>query len=225
MHNSLNPYLDELESEGYSLVKGFFRKSEIKALEDSLPSVQNTRFCLDKIPALRTYAEKIKKELSRNYRHLFFNRSIFFNKSADKNWAVLWHQDLTVCVKEQIDIESYGPWSLKEGIPHVQAPFQILNKMITTRLHIDDTSSSNGALKVIPRSHFKIHSREGIKELEHNSITIDAEKGDLLLMKPLLLHSSESSHELSHSRRILHLEFLSQNLEKPLMLYHSQNIL
>src|SRR5689334_9888517 len=43
-------------------------------------------------------------------------RSILFDKTLDANWKVAWHQDLTICVRERIDAEGFGPWSLKEGI-------------------------------------------------------------------------------------------------------------
>ena len=79
-------------------------------------------------------------------------RSILFDKTADENWPVAWHQDLTIAVGEERAMPGYGPWSQKEGIPHVQPPLSLLQNMITLRFHLDDTPASNGALQVIPGS-------------------------------------------------------------------------
>jgi hypothetical protein len=80
-------------------------------------------------------------------------RSILFDKTPDENWPVAWHQDLTISVSEERQIHGYGPWSRKDGIPHVQPPLALLRQMVTFRLHLDDTPESNGALRVIPGSH------------------------------------------------------------------------
>lgn len=221
MQKILKCHLNELESEGFCLVRGFFSGHEMKELKKNLHIQSNTRFCLGKIPILQSYAKAITNDLSQFTKNLAFNRSIFFNKTPKRNWAVLWHQDLTICVKERVETEAYGPWSLKDGIPHVQPPLHILSSMITTRLHIDPASSDNGALKVIPQSHQKILARNEIESLTKNPRIIEAEQGDLLLMKPLLLHSSESSSLSSFKRRILHLEFLTQKLSNKLSLFHS----
>jgi hypothetical protein len=49
-------------------------------------------------------------------------RSILFQKPSSFNWRVPWHQDVLIQVREQRDLSGYGPWSIKEGVPHVQPP-------------------------------------------------------------------------------------------------------
>jgi hypothetical protein len=98
-------------------------------------------------PALRLL---IEPNLGREARVV---RGIFFDKTAEANWKVAWHQDLTIAVRERIDVEDYGPWSVKAGIVHVQPPIAILENMLTIRIHLDDTDELNGALQVIPGSH------------------------------------------------------------------------
>ncbi|MBG7609140.1 MAG: phytanoyl-CoA dioxygenase family protein [Verrucomicrobia bacterium] len=80
-------------------------------------------------------------------------RSILFDKTATENGPVAWHQGLTICTKQEIPTEGYGPWSNKDGVPHVQPPVALLKTMVTTRIHLDPTNSNNGALMVIPGSH------------------------------------------------------------------------
>jgi ectoine hydroxylase-related dioxygenase (phytanoyl-CoA dioxygenase family) len=77
--------------------------------------------------------------------------------------------------------------------------------MLTARVHLDDATEENGALKVVPGSH-----RTG-KALELGAgppHTVLAARGDVLLMRPLLAHCSHRSHPgTRRRRRVLHLEF------------------
>jgi hypothetical protein len=138
-------------------------------------------------------------------------RGIYFDKTPETNWLVAWHQDLTIAVRDKIDVRGYGPWSLKEGVPHVQPPVQLLEQMLTVRLHLDDCDESNGALHVIPGSHRSGRlSTEAIRRLRSEQITVVCRvaAGDALLIRPLLLHSSGRSRSGGH-RRVLHIEYAS----------------
>ena len=64
-------------------------------------------------------------------------RAIMFDKSTDANWLVPWHQDLTIAVQARVEAEGFSPWSIKEGVPHVQPPVALLEQMLTVRLHLD----------------------------------------------------------------------------------------
>lgn len=139
-------------------------------------------------------------------------RSILFDKTAEANWPVAWHRDLTICV-ERLDrkpIDGYGPWSQKDGDSHVQAPLDLLRRMITIRVHLDHADSENGALRVVPGSHQ--HGLEGGGDLcaslmdEEKVVSCDCAAGDALLMSPLILHSSPRSKNVSR-RRVLHFEY------------------
>src|SRR5690349_3464988 len=65
-------------------------------------------------------------------------RAIWFNKSAAANWLVAWHQDLAIAVRERVDVPGFEAWSVKEGVPHVQPPAEVLQRMLTVRIHLDD---------------------------------------------------------------------------------------
>ena len=141
-------------------------------------------------------------------------RAIYFNKSSETNWLVAWHQDLTIAVTHQADVPGFGPWSTKDGVVHVQPPVELLQDMITLRLHLDDTDESNGALKVLPGSH--VHGRLAAADIERLRGSIPeeicrAQRGDALLMRPLILHASGRSTSDRH-RRILHIEYAGNDL-------------
>lgn len=146
----------------------------------------------------------------------FIVKSIYFNKPAASNWFVAWHQDLTISVKEKVDIDGFGPWTVKPGQFAVQPPLSILEDNFTVRLHLDNTTVQNGALKVVPGSHRKGIYRTGdIDWSAENEAICEVPAGGLMLMKPLLLHSSARSTN-DQQRRIIHIEFSRQTLPAPL---------
>jgi hypothetical protein len=65
-------------------------------------------------------------------------RGTLFDKTPNANWLVPWHQDLTICVKQRIDVAGYGPWTIKAGVRHVQPPMAVLDAMLAVRIHLDD---------------------------------------------------------------------------------------
>ena len=141
-------------------------------------------------------------------------RALFFDKTADANWRVAWHQDVTIAIVEKIETAEFEGWSIKEEIVHVQPARRILEGMVTIRLHLDDCGADNGALKVIPGSHphGKLNAAQ-IREwtLNENTFICEASKGGALLMRPLLLHSSSPSQNPLH-RRVLHIEYATDEL-------------
>jgi hypothetical protein len=145
-------------------------------------------------------------------------RAIYFDKSADTNWLVPWHQDLMVAVRERAEVPEFGPWSVKDGIPHVRPPAKLLEQMLTVRLHLDEADAANGALRVLPESHrFGRLSADQIQELraEQAEFVCAVPAGGALLMRPLLLHASSRSTSTRH-RRVLHLEYAAFELPREL---------
>lgn len=150
-------------------------------------------------------------------------RSILFDKTPDENWPVPWHQDLTIAVAEEKNIPGYGPWSRKDGAVHVQPPATLLQRMATVRIHLDDTSSENGALRVVPGSHLfgKIPSEAAAARVGDLTVTCECLPGDILVMSPLILHSSRKSLR-PHRRRILHFEYARLEDLDSLLNWHEQ---
>jgi ectoine hydroxylase-related dioxygenase (phytanoyl-CoA dioxygenase family) len=145
-------------------------------------------------------------------------RGIYFDKRPETNWLVAWHQDLTLALKEQAEVPGFGPWSVKEGVPHVQPPMKLLEQILTVRLHLDDTDSSNGALRVLSGTHrLGRLSAEAIQScrVTHEEVLCEAKAGDVLLMRPLLLHASSRS-SCPRRGRVLHIEFAGFPLPAPL---------
>jgi hypothetical protein len=150
-------------------------------------------------------------------------RGIYFDKTPEANWSVTWHQDLLIPVRERIETEGFGPWSMKEGIMHVQPPAWALEQMLTIRLHLDDTDETNGALQVVRASHqHGVVSSEAVDELSASGEVVPCcvRAGGALLMRPLLLHSSRKTGSKRH-RRVIHLEYTGCELPNGLAWHNS----
>lgn len=143
-----------------------------------------------------------------------FVRAILFNKTQQNNWLVTWHQDKTIALSSRLNIKNWGPWTIKDDVQHVQPSVDVLNDMVTFRIHLDDSTLENGCLQVMPRSHQKgILSQTEIVQYvaSHAPETIQAMANSALIMRPHLLHSSKKSSEPCQ-RRVLHIEFSSYEL-------------
>jgi ectoine hydroxylase-related dioxygenase (phytanoyl-CoA dioxygenase family) len=141
-------------------------------------------------------------------------KGIYFDKNPSANWLVPWHQDLTITVRERREAPGFGPWSVKDGLPHVQPPTEIMENIIALRVHLDDAGADNGALRVLPGTHQRgrIPGAE-IPRLarEITPVICAAKRGDVLIMRPLLLHSSPICAAPRH-RRVIHLEYTTADL-------------
>lgn len=154
----------------------------------------------------------------------FAVRAILFDKTAESNWKVAWHQDLAIAVRERRELAGWGPWSVKAGVPHVQPPTAVLENMLTVRIHLDACDEENGPLRVLPGSHRdgKL-SPSAIEEWKQRTrpVEIRCAAGALLLMHPLTLHASSASTRPAH-RRVIHLEYAAGPLPEGLDWYERQ---
>ena len=143
----------------------------------------------------------------------FAVRGIFFNKNPKANWKVTWHQDCVIAVKEEVEIEGWGPWSCKAGVTHVRPAASIVEQMLAIRVHLDDCGEDNGPLRVIPNTHTQgfLSDRQIQDWPKETAVTCTVHRGDAILMRPLLLHSSSTATKPSN-RRVIHLEFASNEL-------------
>lgn len=208
--------------DGFAVVGEVLTLAEVEALRSQLGPVDGAgRRGLLAVPVVMKIARSAKL-LALARAHLPAEpkpvRAIYFDKSPMANWHVAWHQDLTLALCAEAEVPGFGPWSTKDGIPHVQPPAELLELMLTVRLHLDDADESNGALRVLPGSHCRGRlSVAQIQELRgtQTDVLCCAQAGDALLMRPLLLHASGRSTSGTH-RRVLHIEYAGFELPAPL---------
>ena len=131
-------------------------------------------------------------------------RVLFFDKPPGHSWALPWHKDFNIAVREHRGGEVFTKPTTKAGVPHVLAPAAVLDAMLTARVHLDDVTADNGPLRVIPGSH--LHYAMG-EDAGREPVAVRCAAGDVLLMRPLLTHASGHTKPDAHMhRRIVHLE-------------------
>jgi hypothetical protein len=133
-------------------------------------------------------------------------RVLYFDKPPERTWALPWHKDLTIAVRNnRLSSDHFSHPTTKVGVPHVEASTAILERMLTLRIHLDPMTDENGPLILQPCSH-----RDGKKLRLDNGfrLTLHVSRGDVLLVRPLVTHCSAASHaDTRLHRRVLHLEF------------------
>jgi len=141
-------------------------------------------------------------------------RALLFDKSEQMNWALGWHQDRTICVRERREVEGFGPWTIKSGLPHVAPPFSLLERMATLRVHLDDVGADNAPLLVAAGSH-----RLGLVTADRIAASVEAcgvsaclaGAGDIWLYATPILHASEAARRPTR-RRVLQVDFAAFEL-------------
>ncbi len=222
-------YIGEVARDGFAIVEDFLDRETVASLIQDLTAARldsrgserggltfGLRDLLNAVPATRVLANSTRLKslvapiIGNDARVV---RAIYFDKHKEANWKVAWHQDLTIAVRERVETDGFGPWSLKAGITHVQPPVSVLNNILTVRLHLDHTAETNGALRVIPGTH--LHGRLDPHQIQQwkweRIVTCSVRSGGLVLMRPLLLHSSLPAINPEH-RRVLHFEYAAITL-------------
>jgi ectoine hydroxylase-related dioxygenase (phytanoyl-CoA dioxygenase family) len=129
-------------------------------------------------------------------------RALFFDKPPDRRWSLPWHRDTNIAVAISHGAKGLPRVSIRAGVPHMNAPRCVLERMLTIRLHLDAASEDNGALWVAPGSH-----KTTVDDPPDNSEIIETAPGDVVLMKPLILHRSHEPAATTKRRRVVHLEY------------------
>ncbi len=141
-------------------------------------------------------------------------RMVLFDKTANTNWAVGWHQDRTIAVAERLNVEGFGPWSVKGSIPHVEPPFALMERMLTLRLHLDDCGADNAPLRVAPGSHRlgRVASALAAEIARRDEpLVCFAAAGDVWAYATTILHASDRAARPSR-RRVLQIDYSDADL-------------
>ncbi|TCC92120.1 phytanoyl-CoA dioxygenase [Pedobacter frigiditerrae] len=229
---------NKISANGFSIIPNIYNDEEIEQILEVINQVDTSkdtfrksadlfaiRQFLKEVPAVHDliFNEKLKAIIQSTFGDNYFVvKSIYFDKPEQSNWFVAYHQDLTISVDKKIELENFGPWTVKQNQFAVQPPIDILQHNFTIRIHLDHTDENNGALKIIPKSHLKgIYRPETIDWTIERETICRIEKGGLMIMKPLLLHSSSKTTN-NNKRRVIHIEF--SNVELPNELQWAERI-
>ena len=136
-------------------------------------------------------------------------RATLFVKSTTANWLVVWHQDTALPLRERRELTGWGPWSVKDGVIYAHAPASALEQVVALRVHLDDSTSENGPLRVLPGTHtLGVLTDEEIHDLSLRGAEAEClvPRGGVLAMLPLIVHASSKAQN-EKPRRVLHIEY------------------
>jgi len=136
-------------------------------------------------------------------------RATLFDKSPNSNWLVVWHQDTALPLREKRETPGWRPWSIKDGVTYAHAPASALEQVLALRVHLDDSTDSNGPLRVLPGTHTRgVLSDEELQAVDSQiaAVACTAAKGGVVAMRPLIAHASSKSQS-PLARRVLHIEY------------------
>ncbi|MCK6446057.1 MAG: phytanoyl-CoA dioxygenase family protein [Planctomycetes bacterium] len=200
---------------GFVVVPQVLEPSEVRGLRSDVERVRRGRAGVRRVladAALRRLADDprlcaLATELLGSPATAF--RGTLFDKSADTNWLVTWHQDLALPLRARVDAPGWGPWTHKGGRLHALAPAEVLARVVALRVHVDDNTRENGPLRVLPDTHHLGRlSETRISELARDFDAVEclAPAGGVVALRPLTVHASSKSSSAT-PRRVLHLEY------------------
>jgi Phytanoyl-CoA dioxygenase (PhyH) len=199
----------QLDRDGAQLFPAAFSRAEVAALLDSLSLPEDRPGArLGSTPGLAALlgpADAIAARLLGPAARAVCAK--LFDKSPARNWALGWHQDRTIPVRERCDAPGFGQWTVKAGIPHCVPPFEILERSLTLRIHLDPAGEANAPLLIAPGSH-----RLGPVTEPDIAAVVDrfgafaclAEAGDVWGFRTAILHASDRARTPGR-RRVLQL--------------------
>jgi len=207
----------KVEEQGFAILPAALTGSDVEQLDESLArnplprSRAGMRHAL-KHPAVLAVARDprvlaIAQQILGSSAFPF--RATLFDKSPISNWLVVWHQDTALPLRERREQPEWGPWSTKDGVVYAHAPASALSRVVALRLHLDDSTSENGPLRVLPATHtMGVLSDNAIHGLSIRTTAVDclARRGGILVMRPLIVHASSKSRS-AMPRRVLHIEY------------------
>jgi hypothetical protein len=183
---------------------------------DGIPRPGN-RLPLD--GALRAALAPVDRQIQKIAPHMRPVRALAFNKSAQTNWALPWHQDRVIATQGKVEIPGFRNWSHKEAVWHCEPPVEILTQMLFVRVHMDDTAANSGAMEIAKGSHkagVVTSDRAAQAAADYPSEECVASRGDILILPMLTLHRSLAAPNPC-TRRVFRLDYAAAALPAPLL--------
>jgi len=201
--------------QGYSICDQMFERADMLRTIERLSAIARTKAGARHVLKVPTVRELANDQRLVDIASRFVGptpvvfRATLFDKSRSANWLVVWHQDTALPLRRRLDDPEWGPWSTKAGVLYAHAPAWALERVIALRVSLDDSTMSNGPLRVLPNTHRRgVLDDEQIKRLVTASAAVDCvtPSGGVVAMRPLTVHASSKSTS-DQPRRVLHIEY------------------
>jgi len=210
-------YRQQVDERGFAVIPGIFEEDRVTLLAENLatPNLRRSRAGVRHALGHAAVASLARDTQLLNVARCVLGASAFpfratmFEKTTDANWLVVWHQDTALPLWRRQETSGWGPWSVKEGVIYAHAPASALSQVLALRVHLDDSTSRNGPLRVLPGTHaLGVLSDDAIHQLAQEVVPVECcvPRGGIVAMKPLVVHSSSKSQS-ECARRVLHIEY------------------
>lgn len=210
---------DSIKKSGYAILPPLLSSTEVNKLVEDL---DNSTLRRSRAGIRHAIKHPAVSELANDARLMNLAKEILgdgalpfhatlFDKSPSANWLVMWHQDTALPLRERRESPRWGPWSVKEGVTYAHAPASALTNVLALRVHLDDSTESNGPLRVLPGSHnLGVLDEQLIHKFAEEIVPVEClvEQGGVLAMRPLLVHASSKSTNTA-PRCVLHIQYAS----------------
>lgn len=211
-----------LAADGAVIIRGFVSAGAVTALaNDFAPGVAGERGALEGSATgaiIAPHGALGRLAASLCGRAMRPVRVVRFDKTAEANWMVPWHQDRTIAIQERQEAQGFGPWSVKAGVHHVEPPVELLERMLTLRLFVDACGEDQGPVEIALGSHRQGRVAAGevaAVAAARPVLVATGDVADVLAMHPLALHRSAKSRSAAR-RRVLHVDYAADALPEPL---------
>jgi hypothetical protein len=205
------------DSTGYSIHDRLFDECEMARIRDALSAADIIR---SKAGARHVLRVDAVRELAHDRRLIDLAtqvigsapvpfRATLFDKSPASNWLVAWHQDTALPMRCRVESDDWGPWSTKSDVLYAHAPAWTLERIVAIRVHLDDSTVTNGPLRVLPGTHTRgVLTDSEIERMTTVTAAVDCvtAAGGVVAMRPLTVHASSKSQD-GRRRRVLHIEY------------------
>jgi ectoine hydroxylase-related dioxygenase (phytanoyl-CoA dioxygenase family) len=216
-----------IEKFGFAVVPELFRRDELDTLLEQICDLAPERsragirhaMRLAPVKSFARHPQLMELACGVLGPQSFPYRATLFEKSEAANWLVVWHQDTALPLQSRREVQGWGPWSIKDGIPYAHAPASVLRQVLALRVSLDDSTVDNGPLRVLPHTHnMGVLSDDSMHDLASRVSAVDCitSRGGVVAMRPLLVHAS-SKARVEMTRRVLHIEYAaSDSIAEPL---------
>jgi len=119
----------ELEENGFTIIENIYSDEEILQIVEIISNADKSnsnfrqsndlfairRFLIEIPQTIKPiFNQNLKKVISHYLGNNYFVvKSIYFDKPGQSNWFVSYHQDLTISVDKKVNLENFGPWTVK----------------------------------------------------------------------------------------------------------------
>ena len=217
MSSELSKYRQQIAECGFAVLPGIFEEDQLTRLAESLATANTRRsragvrhaLSHAAVASLASDAQLIEAARRILGARAYPFHATMFEKTTDANWLVVWHQDTALPLRRRQETPGWGPWSVKEGVIYAHAPASALSQVLALRVHLDDSTSRNGPLRVLPATHtLGVLTDDAIHQLAQDIAPVECcvPRGGIVAMRPLVVHASSKSQS-ECARRVLHIEY------------------